>query len=78
MSRETEVIHQTFQRTFSSQAILAKIFPEGIPDGAELTIDVPSGGDYSGMTIDPEDITVRWETTEERTPTHVMEETDEN
>ena len=36
----------------------------GIPEDAEVTVAVPSGGDYSGQKLDVGEIQVRWERVE--------------
>jgi len=56
--------------TISGVEILDMLRERGmkIPPMAQVTFDVPSGGDYSGMTIDinvDNPVTVSWKTTEE-------------
>jgi len=34
-----------------------------IPQSATLGVRVPSGGDYSGMDIEPDELEIFWETT---------------
>lgn len=34
---------------------------EPVPQNAIVEVRIPSGGDYSGMDIEPEEISIRWE-----------------
>jgi hypothetical protein len=64
VSKETTL---TMRREDVVQAI-QRVFPE-VPDGAQITVVVPSGGDYSGDSLDLEEcggLTVYWQDSEGR------------
>lgn len=57
--------------SLTGETILALLKRDGVPvpDGAEVTFTVPSGGDYSGDDVhvnDDSPVTVCWETVERK------------
>ena len=63
--KETSITKTKHEGTITSKDIIRAL---ELPKDAKLEFDVPSGGDYSGMSLDVESIRVSWTTESKQSP----------